>query len=59
MCFLGKKVLIFEFAIEAIVIFVKNLQKGIKWYIHFICKSKSEQKRITPNLPNLQTYSTN
>ena len=33
---LGKKVLKFEFVIEAIIIFVKNIKKGIKWYVHFI-----------------------
>ena len=29
----------FEYAVEAIIIFVKNIKKGIKWYVHFIGKS--------------------
>ena len=29
----------FEFAIEAIITFGKNIKKGIKWYVHFIGKS--------------------
>jgi len=35
---LGQKVLKFEFAVEAIIIFIKNI-KGINWYVHFISKS--------------------
>ena len=35
----AQKVLKFEFAIEVIVIFVKSIKKGIKWYVHFIGKS--------------------
>ena len=31
--------LIFEFAIEAITICVKNIKKNIDWYINFIGKS--------------------
>ena len=27
-----------EFPVEAIIIFVKSIKKGIKWYIHFIQK---------------------
>ena len=29
----------FEFVVKAIIIFVKNIKKGIKWYVPFICKS--------------------
>ena len=29
----------FEFAIEVIIIFVKNMKKGIKRYVHFIGRS--------------------
>ena len=32
----GQKVLKSEFLVEAIIIFVKSIRKGIKWYIHFI-----------------------
>jgi len=32
-------VLKFQFAIEAIIIFVKSIKKGIEWYVHFIGKS--------------------
>ena len=42
MCFNFKfelKVLKFEFAVEVIIIFVKNIKKGIKWCVHFIGKS--------------------
>ena len=28
----------FEFKAEEIIVFVKNIRKGIKWYIHFIGK---------------------
>jgi len=28
----------FEFKVEAIIIFIKNIKKGIRWYIHFIGK---------------------
>ena len=35
----GQKVLKFEFAIEAIIIFIKSIKKGIRWYVHFIGKS--------------------
>ena len=27
-----------EFPVEAIIIFVKSIKKGIEWYIHFIGK---------------------
>ena len=27
-----------EFLVEAIIIFVKGIKKGIKWHIHFIQK---------------------
>ena len=36
---LSQKVLKLEFAIEAIIIFVKSIKRGIKWYFHFIGKS--------------------
>ena len=36
---LRQKVLKFEFAIEAIILFVKSIKKGIERYIHFISKS--------------------
>ena len=29
----------FEFIEEAIIIFVKHIKKGIKWYVRFIGKS--------------------
>ena len=29
----------FEFAVEEIIIFIKNIKKGIEWYVHFIGKS--------------------
>ena len=29
----------FEFAIEAIIVFVKKMKKGINRYVHFIGKS--------------------
>ena len=32
----GQKVLKSEFLVEAIIIFVKRIKKGIKWYIQFI-----------------------
>jgi len=35
----AQKKLKFEFVIEAIIIFVKNIKKGIEWYVHFIGKS--------------------
>jgi len=35
----AQKVLKFEFEIEVIIIFVKNMKKGIKRYVHFIGKS--------------------
>ena len=28
----------YEFKVEAIIMFVKSIKKGIKWYIHFIQK---------------------
>ena len=36
---LGQKVLKFKFVIEVIIIFIKSIKKGIKWYVHFIGKS--------------------
>ena len=35
----AQKVLKFEFAVEAIINFVKNMKKDIEWHVHFIGKS--------------------
>ena len=35
----AQEVLKFEFEIEAIIMFVKNVQRDIEWYVHFIGKS--------------------
>ena len=35
----AQKLLKFEFAVEAMIIFVKNIKKGIKWYVHFVGKA--------------------
>jgi len=32
----GQKVLESEFPVEAIIILVKSIKKGIEWYIHLI-----------------------
>ena len=32
----AQKVLKFEFPVEAIIVFVKNIKIGIEWYVHFI-----------------------
>ena len=36
---LGQKVIKFELTIEAIIVFIKSIKKGIKWYVHLIDKS--------------------
>ena len=46
---LGLKVLKFELAKEAIIIFVKSIKKSIVWYVHFITKSII---RTVIHLPN-------
>ena len=35
----AQEVLKYEFEIEAIIMFVKNVKKDTEWYVHFIGKS--------------------
>ena len=37
--FRAQKVLKFEFAVEEIIMFIKNIKKTFEWYVHFIGKS--------------------
>ena len=53
----GLKVLKSEFTVEAIIIFVNSIKKGIQWYIHLIWKPVILFVPVLPKSETLQNRS--